>query len=549
MYKRHNKISSILFYLLIILEILLIALLFFKPHMNISFQRDPLYTLNEDWTYTGHDGDTVKVNLPASLEAGNDDSVSISHRIPLHEPSITYLCILSTHQNLEAYIEDDLIYSRIKPSSNGLLNLPSSNLWDIIRLPKGSEGKKITLIISSYYDNYAGKISEVFAGSKTALLLHIIEASGLSLVLSLVTLLFGIILLIVYYFIKHLLTINKAMLYLSWFTILCSTWLLAENDLIQLFISNEYVISGILYLSLMTFPIPIILYIMDIDSFFYKNILYKVGYAFFAIAFLLILLQIFNIVDFLQSSVLVRLEIFFLLGLVLILLCLELWKHKKTDLKALTLAAAILFVFESIELLTYQRRISNNGIIFQAGFLISIAILIHNALGNIAGIIKLSESAKHYKFLATRDLLTNCRNRVAYTRDIELIHLDRSVTIYVADLNDMKLINDNYGHLAGDEVLALSSQCLLSIFGRRVYRIGGDEFVSIQYDLTAGEREQLIKDFKKECRKINEDNPHPFDISIGYAVYDKAIDSTIYDTVNRADKDMYERKNRMKALV
>ena len=549
MYERHKKISNILFYILIIFDILLIAFMFFKPHINISFQQDPLYTLNKDWIYTNHDGNTIKVDLPASLEAGNDDSVSISHMLPQNELAISNLCILSAHQNLEAYIDDQLIYSRTNPTSNGFFDLPTSNIWDIIELPSDSQGKTITLIISSDYNNYIGKISDVYAGTRTGLFLHIIETSGLSLVLSIVTLLLGFALLIVYHFIKRLLIMNKAMLHLSWFTVLCSTWMLAESDLPQLFISNEYVISGILYLSLLTFPIPMILYITDMESFLYKHLLYKVGYVFFTIDFLLIILQIFNVFDFLQSSTIVRMEIFFLLALVLILLYLELFKNRNLELKSFTIATTILFIFEAIEILTYKVRVSNNGIVFQIGFLIFIGMLVRDALRNIAGIIKLSESAKHYKFLATRDLLTNCRNRIAYASDLEMLHPDYNTTIFIADLNNLKLINDNYGHMVGDEILVLSSQCLQNTFGRRVYRIGGDEFASIQYNISSEMREQLLKDFEQECRKANLDSPHPFSVSIGYAVYDKALDNNIYDTINRADKDMYERKEQMKKSI
>jgi diguanylate cyclase len=549
MYERHKKISNNLFYTLILFDILLIGFLFSKPHINISFQQDPLYILNKDWIYTKHNGDTIKVNLPASLEAGNDDSVSISHTLPEEDLGISHLCILSTHQNIEAFIDDQLIYSRINPKSNGLFDLPTSNIWDIIKLPADSDSKKITLIISSDYNNYIGKVSEVYAGTRTGLLLHIIESSGLSLVLSTVTLLLGVILLIIFHFIKRLLHYNKAMLHLSWFTVLCSTWLLAESDLIQLFISNEYVISGILYLSLLTFPIPMILYITGIDSFFYKKALFTAGYIFFTISFLIIVLQIFNVFDFLQSSTIVYLEIFFLSILILILLYLELFKNKNLELKYFTIATTILFIFEAIELLTYKIRVSNNGIIFQIGFLIFIAMLMQDALRNMASMIKLSESAKHYKFLATRDLLTNCRNRIAYDGDLERLQPEHNITIYIADLNNLKLINDNYGHMIGDEILELSSQCLLNTFGRRVYRIGGDEFASIQFDLTPDMQEQLLKDFELECNKANLDSPHPFAVSIGYANYDKELDRTIYDTVHRADKDMYERKNRMKNTI
>jgi hypothetical protein len=55
-----------------------------------------------------------------------------------------------------------------------------------------------------------------------------------------------------------------------------------------------------------------------------------------------------------------------------------------------------------------------------------------------------------------------------------------------------------------------------------------------------------MTEFITECEKANEDATYAFYMSIGYAIFDKNIDKTVYDTVNRADKDMYDRKNMMK---
>ena len=546
MFEHHAKNNYYLFYTLIIFEILIVVILGFKSHKNVLFHNDELYTLNTDWTYFDENGNDQVIELPAHLTAGHDDSVSISHRIPNEYRFLTHLSILSTHQNLEAYIDDELIYARSSNLQNGFFDVPTNSVWDIIELPQGCEGKIITLIISSSYNDYAGKISEIYVGSKSALIIQNLMSSGWNLMVALITLLIGVIIVVVYLFLKRLLTMNKSLMCLGWFCILCSVWMIMESNLTQIFIANEYVISALTSLTLMTFPIPFIMFISYTDHIHYKKIIYIFAYIFIGTAFTLIFLQLLDIYDFYQTSFIVWFEDFVLLGMVLLTLLLELIKYKNKDLKVFTIASSILFLFSIIELLTYRFRSSNTGVIFQCGFIIFTGILLWDSLRKVVDVVKLSESAKHYKFLATRDLLTNCRNRVSYSRDMDRISRDRNITIYIADMDNMKNINDTYGHHIGDEVIVLCSQCLLNVFGHRVYRIGGDEFVMIQYDLDHKKREKLLKDFKNICEKANDDSPHPFTMSIGYAIYDKEIDKTIYDTVKRADKDMYARKRKAK---
>lgn len=52
--------------------------------------------------------------------------------------------------------------------------------------------------------------------------------------------------------------------------------------------------------------------------------------------------------------------------------------------------------------------------------------------------------------------------------------------------------------------------------------------------------------FINECKTITPLCPYPFEVSTGYAFYDKSIDKDIYDTIKRADKNMYQRKFGMK---
>ena len=92
--------------------------------------------------------------------------------------------------------------------------------------------------------------------------------------------------------------------------------------------------------------------------------------------------------------------------------------------------------------------------------------------------------AERLRRAAYHDSLTGLRNRHALIEDVERI-VDREdggpvpLTLMLMDLDRFKFINDTMGHAAGDAVLQMLAQRLLSCCGddRRVYRLGGDEFV------------------------------------------------------------------------
>jgi len=85
---------------------------------------------------------------------------------------------------------------------------------------------------------------------------------------------------------------------------------------------------------------------------------------------------------------------------------------------------------------------------------------------------------------AMKDGLTDLYNRRAYEKDLtELSKVSlTSDLVYISmDVNGLKVINDTLGHVAGDELILGSSECMRNVFKPygKVYRIGGDEFVAI----------------------------------------------------------------------
>ncbi|MCR5390852.1 MAG: GGDEF domain-containing protein, partial [Lachnospiraceae bacterium] len=118
------------------------------------------------------------------------------------------------------------------------------------------------------------------------------------------------------------------------------------------------------------------------------------------------------------------------------------------------------------------------------------------------------------------------------------------------DVNNLKSINDELGHDAGDDYLIRSSRLLCSFFKRSpVYRIGGDEFIAILEDEDYEKRHDLIKSFRDKTAAIWETESQPenrISIASGMSSYDSRKHSGYEDVAKEADQEMYENKKEMK---
>ena len=151
------------------------------------------------------------------------------------------------------------------------------------------------------------------------------------------------------------------------------------------------------------------------------------------------------------------------------------------------------------------------------------------------------------------DALTNVKNKGAFEMDLEKLRneiesgkVNQYFSLGVFDCDDLKAINDRYGHDKGDIYLQSASRAICSVFSESsVYRIGGDEFSVILRDDDYQNKEVLIDRFKVACDRINFVTDNEWEkvhISMGFADYDPIHDGDVSDVVRRADKVMYENK-------
>ena len=170
-------------------------------------------------------------------------------------------------------------------------------------------------------------------------------------------------------------------------------------------------------------------------------------------------------------------------------------------------------------------------------------------------LISAKQRADAMTTLATRDSLTGIRNKTAYealTRDIDQKLSIGNVPfgIVMIDMNNLKEINDCYGHNNGDIAIKNVSRTICEVFAHSpVFRIGGDEFTVILMNSDYGNIKQLYDRFRsivaESCKDTGIQPWEKVSAAIGYAIYDEKQDKNVEDVLERADKEMYICKREM----
>lgn len=173
---------------------------------------------------------------------------------------------------------------------------------------------------------------------------------------------------------------------------------------------------------------------------------------------------------------------------------------------------------------------------YQKDFLESLCFFIKTAMEREKEKTKL-------KNLSYVDSLTYAQNRNHFNEYLEQnrnkeLH---SLGVIYLDLNGLKEINDKMGHIAGDTLIITASYALQEIFLDNSYRVGGDEFVVIEQDVS----ELLFFDqYAKLLKRMKE-----LEISVATGCVWKETCPNLSETLQEADQKMYEDKKRYYSLA
>lgn len=168
---------------------------------------------------------------------------------------------------------------------------------------------------------------------------------------------------------------------------------------------------------------------------------------------------------------------------------------------------------------------------------------------------KIQDYTAYINALAYKDSLTGMKNNTAYAECVKGLNQEMNsgspkFGVLVADINNLKKTNDNFGHEAGNELIIHTAETLSVLFKEsEIFRIGGDEFAIILKGKDYENYDRLIGQMDEICQNdyiVAGGTLVPVSIARGVALFNPDSDRQYKDIFAKADQAMYIHKEHYK---
>ena len=465
----------------------------------------------------------------------------------------------TTHTIAEIWLDGEKIYQYGNEKDAPKFMKSPGSCWHIVDLPMDSAGKSLQIKIIPVYPDYYGNPVRLFVGTRGDCILKILGNSLGTVIISCEILFAGLLSLVLYFASlrkkKEDRPEEKTEIFLNLgiFSVLIALWSLKQCNFLQFLIPDGRTLYFVDFFTFYLFPVPFNFLLYDIcKSKYHKGALYLSALYLINMAVAVFLqctgiVDIFRILPFTHGLMLVN-AIY-----TVVLIHYESRGKKNEAADNFRYPMYLIMCFGIAELFTYYiRKFQQTSILLPLGTMLFIIMLIW---------IEVSQYYEHYiqkqkllylQKIANMDLLTKAQNRNAYEnriKDLENKKEELHATgVVLLDLDNLKVINDNFGHEKGDEALKLCYQCIRQAFQneKNCFRIGGDEFA---YLYRSNEKDQIpdsIVLLDKLLKEADKQHSYSLSISSGYAFYSADTDISFKDIARRSDAMLYRQKRQKK---
>ncbi|GIP38856.1 hypothetical protein J31TS4_21360 [Paenibacillus sp. J31TS4] len=175
-------------------------------------------------------------------------------------------------------------------------------------------------------------------------------------------------------------------------------------------------------------------------------------------------------------------------------------------------------------------------------------------LAGFTDITELKEAEAELALHASTDAMTGVMNRghgmALLQKDLEEAReAARELIVCFVDINDLKEVNDRYGHAEGDALIHMASQVLQRNLdeGDYLFRYGGDEFILV-FHKGMPEAARLWESIRDDLQRLNQSRSKPFAVTVSHGLFrfQSGMKASAEELVAYADQEMYKNKTRYK---
>ena len=532
---KKNK-ELFIFSIILLIAVLTLGIMFYKIDFN---KRDKYIDFTTDWV---HEGKSADLSKAYKYEY-------VSKKIPnLKKDAFIYLNVNNIF--VDVYIDERLVYSYENYDDRFFEKTPGTYFVKIDLL-KEDAGKEIVIDINNVYKDKSGKIKHVYLGEDLDIITSLIWNQLLPFIFSVGILVAGVILISMFIISKKFIdvSVNK-FLYLGLFALIVGLFTFADSKVILIVSGNEHFYNSVAGACRTLLTIPLALFVGES----YRRISNKkhayffayLGMAHFVICYLL---GIFNLLDYHESLFVTHIIYIIDACYLLFLFWKSVWlRSRKEIFHTVGLLFIALGCFIDLVILYYSNSL-------QSTLCTRIGVFIFLTLEGFKFYLDFLEKFRHkermdlLKELAYKDGLTELLNRTSFNEELKKLNKCKSGLIAIYDVNDLKKVNDKYGHSEGDKLImgvAGAFKLHLDEIGK-CYRIGGDEFVFISTISDIEKKfleanEEMLNELKKQDKESK--NKFVTSIAMGYSIISKT--NSINSAFEKADASMYKNKKKMK---
>ena len=390
MTKENYKISKIqigFYYLLmflILIWFLIIQITGINNHNAKIQSSDITYRGTFIWIHS--DGSKEQIAVPGHYNVPAKETMVITTTLPENYTQSS-LAIRSSLQDIRFYI-DGVLRAEYSTKDHRLTGKNSASCYVFCPTSAAEAGKELRIELTTNTSNYSGVVNEIYSGDKSDIWEYIFESYGLETIIAffilfagIITILFSIALGIVY-------DRKFDMEYLGWCMLMGSVWMIGESKMRQILVPNASGLATSCFIMLMLCPLPISLYVNNLQKGKYKKIFQSICFIALLNFIICTILHLTGVADYIETMPAAHTILIITFLAVILTFLIRYWNHRSRSDCLLFFGLLITMLSVIFEAISVYYKVSVSGVFVGIAILILLFINVIYTIHIIRDIIK-----------------------------------------------------------------------------------------------------------------------------------------------------------------
>lgn len=512
-----------------------------------GWQTGSVTKISKDWYYK-KDGEKIPVTLPAVIKQEEGESLTLYYDGLTAEDEDTMITTRAAAYKPVVYLDEELLYRYEDEQFPRNVQMAAKYPCNVL-LEGQTEGKTLSVVYQNTGEG-VWHIPEMYKGSRAEVFRFLCRKEAVLFGTVFAMIVLGVLTIGIALYLRYIKMAERRFMDSAFFILICGVWFVTDSSIAQLLSGSSPIVLYISFYAFMLLAVPMLYFVKHtggMDKYWQIDL----GiYAFYANAIIQSLLHYFKGIELADMLFVTHL---LLTGAVILVVILMRKEYRERHNKELLRILHALYVLSaggvSAMCLYWILETPNYGMFFNCGLIIFVILLIRILIIAMVENLRFKAETMVYRRLEKEDRLTGLKNRKAFDEDIMELEQTagnyKDVVLIFMDLNHLKDINDRFGYSVGNEAIITTARCIERAYGENgsCYRIGGDEFVAVLPDETAGDAE-ICERLNTQITMYNKSGRYRLSIARGISrLRDQQGNlKTVSDWKREADIGMHENK-------